>query len=101
MVNVHGGDSEPRELFGALFLVSRTCACQTNNLMGRQNLGNEDAKQVPFHRVTAAEFARLSSSRQLTLLAICRAQLSSRLAATWVAESVTPRTDDSDDPSAH
>jgi hypothetical protein len=64
-------------------------------------LGNKDSKPVQFHQVTAAEFARLSSSRQLMLLAIRRAQLSSRLAATWMTESETPPTDDSDDPSAH
>jgi len=56
---------------------------------------------VPFHQVTAAEFGRLSSSRQLTLLTIRRAQLSSRKDVASTAESATPRADDSGEQSTH
>jgi hypothetical protein len=55
-------------------------------------LGNEESKPVPFRELTAAEFARLSSSRQLTLLAIRRAQLSSRKALLAAAEGKRRRT---------
>jgi hypothetical protein len=42
-------------------------------------VGN-NAKPIAFRQITAAEFARLSSSMQVTLLTIRRAQLSSRRA---------------------
>ena len=38
---------------------------------------DSNSRPAAFHRMTLAEFARLSSSRQLTLLAIRKAQLSS------------------------
>ncbi len=41
-------------------------------------MGDDNFSKPPtFHRLTLAEFARLSSSRQLMLLAIGKAQLSS------------------------
>jgi hypothetical protein len=43
-------------------------------------VGNSDPKPIAFRQFTAAEFARLSSSMQLTHLTIRRAQLSSRQA---------------------
>jgi hypothetical protein len=43
-------------------------------------VGNNDFKPIAFGQFTAAEFARLSPSMQLTLLIIRRAQLSSRKA---------------------
>jgi len=43
-------------------------------------VGNNDSKPLAFRQFTAAEFARLSSSMQLTILTIRRAQLSSRKA---------------------
>ena len=41
---------------------------------------DNNAKPIALCQITAAEFARLSSSMQLTLLTIRRAQLSSRKA---------------------
>jgi len=43
-------------------------------------------KPIAFRQITAAEFARLSSSMQLTLLTILRAQSSSRTAIVATAE---------------
>jgi hypothetical protein len=43
-------------------------------------LDNDDRKRIASTRVTAAQFARMSSSMQLTLIAIRRAQRSSRKA---------------------
>ena len=45
-----------------------------------------DFKPMAFRQITAAEFSRLSSSMQLTLLTIGRAQLSSRKAIAATAE---------------
>jgi len=39
---------------------------------------NNDSKPIDFRQLSAAEFARMSTSLQLTLLIIRRAQLSSR-----------------------
>jgi hypothetical protein len=49
-------------------------------------LGNNGSKPTEFRQLTGVEFARLSSSMQLTLLAIRRAQLSSRKAIAPTAE---------------
>jgi hypothetical protein len=43
-------------------------------------LPDNDSSPARFRPITAAEFARLSTSRQLALLVIRRAQLSSRIA---------------------
>jgi hypothetical protein len=43
-------------------------------------------KPIAFRQITVAEFARLSSSMQLTLLTIRRAQLSSRNAIAATTE---------------
>ena len=51
-------------------------------------MGNNEPKPLAFRQFTAAEFARLSSSMQLTILTIRRAQLSSRKA---VASTVQPK----------
>jgi hypothetical protein len=48
-------------------------------------VGN-NSKPIAFRQITAAEFARLSSSMQITLLTIRRAQLSSRKAIAATAE---------------
>ncbi len=48
-------------------------------------------KPVNFAQLTVAEFARLSSSMQLSLLAIRRAQLSSRKAVALLAATKKPR----------
>jgi hypothetical protein len=45
-----------------------------------------NSKPIAFRQITAAEFARLSSSMQITLLTIRRAQLSSRKAIAATAE---------------
>jgi hypothetical protein len=42
------------------------------------NVKKNEFRPTAIHRLTAAEFARLSSSLQLALLVIRRAQLSSR-----------------------
>ncbi len=56
-------------------------AARSPEQQGRQRiLGTDDSKPVEFRHITPAEFARLSSSMQLTLLIIRRAQLSSRKA---------------------
>ncbi len=47
---------------------------------GHRIVINNESKPPAFRQFTAAEFARLSSSMQLTLLTIRRAQLSSRKA---------------------
>ena len=60
-------------------------------------MADNPSKPAEFHRMTATEFARLSSSRQLALLAIRRAQLSSRKAIS--ATAVNARRDDSRDAS--
>jgi hypothetical protein len=49
-------------------------------------VGNNDSKPPVFRQLTAAEFARLSSSMQLTILTIRRAQLSSRKAIATTAQ---------------
>jgi len=43
-------------------------------------VGNNESKRLVFRQLTATKFACLSSARQLTLLTILRAQLSSRKA---------------------
>ena len=48
-------------------------------------MGN-NPKLIAFRKITAAEFACLSSSMQLTLLTILRAQSSSRTAIAAMAE---------------
>jgi hypothetical protein len=49
-----------------------------NNDKESSTVGDEgNSRPAAFHRMTLAEFARLSSSRQLMLLAIRKAQLSS------------------------
>ena len=48
-------------------------------------------KPVNLAQLTVAEFARLSSSMQLSLLAIRRAQLSSRKAVALLAATKKPR----------
>lgn len=53
---------------------------------------NNDSKRMEL-RFTGAEFARLSSSMQLTLLAIRRAQLSSRKASLPITERKKQPTD--------
>ena len=49
-------------------------------------MGNNESKRLVFRQLTATEFACLSSSRQLTLLTILRAQLSSRKAIAATAD---------------
>jgi hypothetical protein len=56
-------------------------------------LGNNDSRRIEVRRFTAAEFARLSSSMQVTLLIIRRAQLSSRKAIAAIAERKRRHTD--------
>lgn len=56
-------------------------------------MGNNDSKPLGHRQFTAAEFARLSSSMQLTLLAIRRAQLSSRKAVDAAADGKRRRGD--------
>jgi hypothetical protein len=52
---------------------------------GHRSVGN-NSKPIAFRTITAAEFAPLSSSMQVTLLTIRRAQLSSRKAIAATAE---------------
>jgi hypothetical protein len=49
-------------------------------------VGNNLSKSLEFRQFTAADFARLSSSMQLTFLIIRRAQMSSRKAIAATAE---------------
>jgi hypothetical protein len=56
-------------------------------------LGNNGPKPIEFRQFTGAEFARLSSSMQLMLLAIRQAQLSSRKAIAPIAERKRRRDD--------
>ncbi len=56
-------------------------------------VGNNDSKPLAFRQFTTAEFARLSSSRQLMLLTIRRAQLTSRKAIATTAERKRRRGD--------
>ncbi len=53
---------------------------------GHRIVANNDSTPPAFRQFTAAEFARLSSSMQLTLLTIRRAQLSSRKAIAGTAQ---------------
>ena len=62
-----------------ILLLSRTTG-------GHRTVGNNDSKPPVFRQLTPAEFARLSSSMQLTILTIRRAQLSSRKAIAAAAE---------------
>jgi hypothetical protein len=50
-------------------------------------MGNNESRRLAFRQLFATEFACLSSSRQLMLLTILRAQLSSRKAIAATAES--------------
>jgi len=49
-------------------------------------VANNDSKHTKPRQLSAADFARLSSSMQLTLLIIRRAQLSSRKAIAMATE---------------
>ena len=49
-------------------------------------MANNDSKHTKPRQLSAADFARLSSSMQLTLLIIRRAQLSSRKAIAMATE---------------
>jgi hypothetical protein len=54
---------------------------------------SKDSKGLQFHRLLPADFARLSSSLQLTLLAIRRAQPSSRMVIAQNARTKRRQTD--------
>ena len=79
----------PRFSSGVLSLFRRKgvlSLCVDWNTRRTPIVGNNESKRLAFRQLTAAEFARLSSSRQLTLLTILRAQLSSRKAIAATAE---------------
>ena len=54
---------------------------------------NNESKPAGYRQITAADFARLSSSMQLTVLAIRRAQMSSRKAVAATADQKRRRGD--------
>lgn len=91
---VHGDDFAPGSQRGSFFARSRGGrAAQGRFQQGRRIVGNNDSKPLGHRQFTAAEFARLSSSMQLTLLAIRRAQLSSRKAVDAAADGKRRRGD--------
>jgi hypothetical protein len=57
-------------------------------------VGNNDSKPIGQRPFTAADFARLSSSMQLALLVIRRAQMSSRKAIAMAADRKRRRSDE-------
>jgi len=73
---------KPPALIGGSFFAAgeeQRHAAPTEEQQGHRIVGN-NSKPIAFRQITAAEFARLSSSMQITLLTIRRAQLSSRKA---------------------
>ena len=86
---------KPRSSSGLLFSVSHraTVRARGSNSEDIAILANDDSKPAPFRQLTPAEFARLSSSMQLTLLTIRRAQVSSRNAVVPPDEKKTRYTD--------
>ena len=85
----------PRLQAGALFFSFRTrpgrSRCAASNAKEHRIVGNNEFKRMELRQLAAADFARLSPSRQLTLLLIRRAQLSSRKAIAATAEWKRPR----------
>jgi hypothetical protein len=69
----------PQLSWGLFFLIPGHTA-PIGIQQGQRIVGNNESKPMAFRQFTAAEFARLSASMQLTLLTIRRAQLSSRKA---------------------
>src|SRR4029453_19339450 len=79
----------PRFSSGVLFLFRRKevpSLCVDWNTRMTPIVANHESRRLAFRQLTATEFACLSSSRQLTLRTILRAQLRSRKAIAATAE---------------
>ena len=78
---------------GFFFSGSRVVALCLHEFNEGHSIVGNNAKPIAFRQITAAEFARLSSSMQVTLLTIRRAQLSSRRAIAATEERKRRRGD--------
>jgi hypothetical protein len=80
---------DPPILTGGSFSISREGSAVSLRRLEYEKdpiVGNNESRRLAFRQPTATEFACLSSSRQLMLLTILRAQLSSRKAIAATAE---------------
>jgi hypothetical protein len=81
-----------RSCWGFLFFFARGPggdAALSRMQQGEGIVGNNDSKRTKPRQLGTADFARLSSSMQLTLLIIRRAQLSSRKAIATTGDRKT------------
>jgi hypothetical protein len=86
----------PPALIGGSFFFARGPggdAVLSRIQQGDRFVGNNDSKRTKPRQLGAADFARLSSSMQLTLLIIRRAQLSSRKTIATIGDQKTRQGD--------